>query len=193
MTSNALLNISNISTAIADSDVPVISPEKQFIQLALEIETPLLLSVLNLVEILTISTSQVVPVFQLPPWVIGVYNWRGDILWMVDLNHLVGLSPWYQQQDYMSKHTVVVLKDRSKSVTSKSEELVLGLVVNRVDSMIVCEPEDIKTLIDLEIPQTIRSFLEGYWLGEHSQTHWILQGEAILNAMPTENQFTQPA
>ncbi|MEO1350191.1 MAG: chemotaxis protein CheW [Cyanobacteria bacterium J06635_15] len=188
MTSDALLSNSNVPTETTDNEIPVISPDRQFIQLALEVETPILLSVLNLFEILTISTSQVVPMFQMPPWVIGVYNWRGDILWVVDLNHLVGFSPWYQQKNYVSKHTVVVLKGQSEQVPSNVKASVLGLVVNRVSDMVICEPELIQAITNLAIPETIRPFLEGYWRGDTSKDHWILNGEAVLNAITTADQ-----
>ncbi|MEM6256628.1 MAG: chemotaxis protein CheW [Cyanobacteria bacterium P01_D01_bin.156] len=188
MTSDALLSNSNVPTETTDNEIPVISPDRQFIQLALEVETPILLSVLNLFEILTISTSQVVPMFQMPPWVIGVYNWRGDILWVVDLNHLVGFSPWYQQKNYVSKHTVVVLKGQSEQSPSQVKASVLGLVVNQVSDMAICEPELIQAITNLEIPETIRPFLGGYWQGDTSKDHWILNGEAVLNAMTMADQ-----
>lgn len=187
MTSDTLLNSHDAGELIAEREGSVIEPEKQFIQLALKTETPILLSVLNLVEILTIPVNQIVPIFQLPAWVMGVYNWRGDILWMVDLNHLMGLSPWYQQKNYPSKHTVIVLKPQAKQNLPEVGEPMVGLVVNQVDDMVICEPELIQAIADLKLPETIQSFLEGCWTGEDGKAYWILAGEAILQAMPNAN------
>ncbi|NER81224.1 MAG: chemotaxis protein CheW [Leptolyngbya sp. SIO1D8] len=196
MSSDALLSAQNIEAKIAEiaeSDAPVVSPETQFLKLALEVKTPVLLSVLNLVEILTIATNQVVPVFQLPPWVMGVYNWRGDILWVVDLNHLIGCAPWYRQENYASKHTVVVLKGQSKKGLYASGELVLGLAVNRVDDMVICEPELIKAIEKLEIPDTINSFLKGSLTEENGKYYWVLDGEKVLSVMPKEEAIASTA
>lgn len=184
MNSDLLLNNNGAAAIIADSEVPVISPEKQFLHLALEVKTPVLLSVLHLVEILTISVSQVVPMFEMPAWVAGVYNWRGDILWIVDLNHLIGLLPWHQQANYISKHTVVVVRRQSEGNRSTDQEPVLGLVVNRVNNMVVCEPESFLSVDNLEIPKTIKPFLKGYRVVEDGTPEWILNGDSILGAMP---------
>lgn len=174
--------ISTLGTEIDDRELPVIPPEHQFIQLSIQTGAPLLLSVLSLIEILTIETSQVVPMFQLPPWVMGVYNWRGSMLWIADLNHLMGLPPWYQQSGYGSKHTVVVLRESAQQ-TAASENRVLGLVINQVHDMVVCDPALIHTLESLEIPAEMMSFLAGHWQGQGGETQWILSGAKIFQAM----------
>lgn len=184
MNPDALRRTGNLSEAIATAEVPVIPPEKQFIQLALQVDAPMLLPVLNLVEILTVGTSEVVPMFQLPPWVVGVYNLRGDILWVVDLNHLMGFSPWYQQKNYLSNHTVLVVKSQFSKAQADTKAPILGLVVNRVQDMATCEPDHIQPLSEAEVSEAIEPFLKGYWVNDEGQVYWILDGEAILSAMP---------
>ena len=41
-------------------------------------------------ELVNILVDRVVPMPHLPPAVMGVYNWRGEILWIVDLAMLLG-------------------------------------------------------------------------------------------------------
>lgn len=190
MTSDPLLTtkqVANIGAEIAKGEVQIISPDKQFMQISLDSETPILLSVLHLVEILTVATNHVVPMFQLPPWVMGVYNWRGRILWIADLNHLLGLSPWYQQKNYMSKHTIIVLKGESISTLSDGSEPFLGLVVNQIHDIVVCDPNDIQPITDLDVAETMRPFLDGYWTEETGQLHWILNGKAVLKTLAADN------
>jgi positive phototaxis protein PixI len=184
MASDAFVESSNIAPFVDHEETPVIPPEKQFVKFALTAETPLLLSVINLVEILTVPTNQVFPVFQMPPWVMGVYNWRGDVLWIVDFNHLLGFLPWYQQLNYASKHTVVVVRSQSDSQRPDGRGGGLGLVVNRVNDITVCEPELIRPVTDIPIPATIQPFLDGYRLGVDGQPEWVVNGESILSAMP---------
>ncbi|MGB3614706.1 MAG: chemotaxis protein CheW, partial [Elainellaceae cyanobacterium] len=119
-----------VSTRLSKQPKAGIQPsESQLLQIVLA-DKVMLLPVAYLVEILTVPIGQIVPVFNLPPWIPGVYNWRGDILWTVDLGHLLGLSPWYQQTEYGAKHTIVVL-DRPHSKQLRSEERSpLGLIVN---------------------------------------------------------------
>lgn len=187
MISDPLLGTQAIPGMRAESEIEFVSPEKQFIQFSLTASTPLLLSVLHLVEILTVPIGQVVPVFQMPPWVMGVYNWRGDILWMVDLNHLGGFSPWYQQKGYASKHTVIIVQYKADQPATSDKQLTLGLVVNQVENMVICEPEDIHPLAKNEVPVGIESFLQGSWSGSTETAHWILNIETIIQTMAVAN------
>lgn len=188
MVSEVLPTIENVDFRETTNitDVPVTPPDKQFIQLELQTDTPVLLSILNLVEILTISTSQVVPMFQLPAWVTGIYNLRGEILWIVDLNHLVGFAPWYQQKNYVSKHTVIVLKERATPAQSENN-LTLGLIVNHVGDIIICEPDEISATPDSDAPEAIAPFLAGNWVSTEGNRYWILNGDTILGAMPSNS------
>ena len=71
--------------------------KKQFLRFFLHPDTNLMLPIKQITEVLKIQFGQIVPIPQMPAWVMGVYNWRGNILWMIDLGHLVGLNSWYQQ------------------------------------------------------------------------------------------------
>lgn len=187
MTANNLAPNSPDTQAVPapEAEAPILSPEKQFIKLFLAADTPLLLSVLSLVEILTVPINQIVPMFQLPAWVAGVYNRRGDILWVIDLNHLSGLEPWYQQDGYPSKHTVLVLRGTAQQAGAESSEVVLGLIVNQIDNIVTCEPEQVTPTEGLTLPGNLGAFLKGQWHQDDQDSHWMLNGEAILEAMPT--------
>ena len=44
-------------------------------------------------EILSLDIAEILPVPEMPGCVLGIGNWRGEMLWLVDLNHLVGYPP----------------------------------------------------------------------------------------------------
>src|ERR671932_579685 len=93
--------------------VPSSRTSEQFLRFHLLPDTTVLLPIQQLTEVLTIPKGQIIPIFQMPPWVMGAYNWRGEVLWMVDLGHLVGLTPWHQQANITSAHTAIVLQASS--------------------------------------------------------------------------------
>ncbi|MGJ3250798.1 MAG: chemotaxis protein CheW [Elainellaceae cyanobacterium] len=182
---NAPSSTSTTDESVAN-DLALVSPDRQFLQLYLEAETPALLSILHLVEIISIPMGQVVPIFQMPPWVMGVYNCRGDVLWMVDLNQLLGFSPWYQQKGYISKHTTVIVRSRSRN-TSSDANLVLGLVVNRVEGILLCDPDYIEPSSQFENVHSLKPFVSGYWTKSNNQLYRILNADVILDAIhPTD-------
>lgn len=179
-----------ISTPTLDSSAAFPSGES-FLQVYVTADLPVLISVQHLTEILTIPTSQIAPMFQMPPWVMGVHNWRGDVLWMVDLNHFLGLTPWYQQAEYAQKHTAVVLKSPPEEGSTIEEDAVLGLVVHHVDDMVFCEPDSICSTSDpLERASEIKPFLQGYWQQSSDERYPILDSVAIIRAMPKIDGFT---
>ncbi len=173
------------------------TPDLQFLQVYLAAERSLLLPVQQLVEILTIAQSQVVPLFQMPPWVMGVYNWRGEVLWVVDLNHLLGLPPWYQQSSYGSKHTLVVMREETFAQegglpVDPREKAVLGVVLNRVEGMVIGSnplmaplptawPAELTTHWPMT---TLESFMRGFWHQSANLLHPVLNGTAVFHAMP---------
>ena len=178
------------SLSIPNSLVPTInfassSTSEQFLRFYLEPDTTALLPIDQLTEVLTIPIGQIVPIFNMPAWVMGVYNWRGEILWMVDLNHLVGLTPWYQQTTVASAHTAVVLHVRSNNPTSPNvRSQMIGLVVNRVEDIEWCNPDLIQSPPLSTVTTELVPFLRGYWLKPNGEMLVVLDGEAIIAGMP---------
>ncbi len=42
---------------------------------------------------LQVPRDHILGIFAMPEWVIGVYNWHGEILWCIDLPHYLQLDP----------------------------------------------------------------------------------------------------
>lgn len=158
---------------------------EQFLRFYLFPNTTVLLPIDQLTEVLTISREQIVPIFHLPPWVMGVYNWRGEILWMIDLGHLIGLTPWHQQPIGGSSYTAIVLQARSNSATSAgSKNQMLGLIVNRVEDIEWCDPDSLQSPPASTVTPELAPFLRGYWLKSNGDMLLLIDGQAILAGMP---------
>lgn len=158
---------------------------KQFLRFHLMPDTTVLLPMEQLTEVLTIPNGQIVPIFQMPNWVMGVYNWRGEILWMVDLGHLVGLTPWHQQANSASVYRAVVLQTHSKkSASSHANNEWLGIVVNRVEDIEWCNPDWIQSPPASTVTPELAPFLRGYWLKPSGEMLVVMDGKAIMGAMP---------
>ena len=174
--------------AIAPATPPP-TEEEQFLRLLLLPDTTLALPVRYLLEVLTVPVQQVVPIPHLPPWVMGVHNWRGEILWMVDLGHLLGLTPWYQQTVNRSEFSAIVLHHRAAN--SRSDRRLLGLVVHEVDDMEWCNPKDIKSLPPSAISPGMVPFVQGCCWKPDGGMLTVIDGAAIFQAMSTS--FQKPS
>lgn len=158
--------------------------EEQFLRFHLEPETKIMLPIEQVTEVLKIDVGNIVPIPQMPSWVMGVYNWRGEILWIVDLGHLIGLNSWYQQENNTKDHTAVVLSHKSKSDKKNKSQTSLGLVMTRVEDIEWCNTNLIQSPPASAITSALAPFLRGYWVKPDGQIILVLDGDAIVTAMP---------
>lgn len=189
--SNILLSSnSSLPTIPTQEQLPGSSTQEneQFLRFHLLPDTTALLPIHQLTEVLTIPRGQIVPIFQMPAWVMGAYNWRGEVLWMVDLGHLVGLTPWYQQAASGSAYTAIVLQATTKqSNSTHGNSEMLGLVVNRVEDIEWCHIDWIQSPPSASVTPELVPFLRGYWLKNNGEMLVIIDGKAIIASMPKQS------
>ena len=142
-------------------------------------DTSAMLPIEQITEVIKLQGVQITPIPQMPSWVMGVYNWRGDILWMLDLGHLLGLDSWYGHQHDRASHAAIVLSPNRQA----KEKICLGLVVAKVEDLENCEPTAIQAAVNTD--SRLTSFLRGYWLKPSGEMVLALDGQAIAAAMPT--------
>ena len=160
-------------------------PGSQYLKFYLEPDTRIILPIRQITEVLKIAVGQIVPIPQMPPWVMGVYNWRGNILWMLDLGQLLGLNSWYQQSINTANYTAIVLSpDRVAGRTKALDNISLGLVVTRVEDIQWCNTDLIQSPPTSAVSPALAPFLQGYWLDRGSNMMLALDGKAIIAAMP---------
>lgn len=158
--------------------------QQQFLKFLLHPETKVVLPIQQITEVLKIPLGQIVPIPQMPPWVMGVHNWRGNILWMIDLGHLVGLESWYQHQVNYVNYTAIVLSPPQQN-QDHLQQINLGLVVAQVEDLETCALQDIQAALNSTIAPQVEQFLQGYWLKPEGEMILVLDGQAIAAAMPT--------
>ncbi|MEM7065162.1 MAG: CheW domain-containing protein [Cyanobacteria bacterium P01_B01_bin.77] len=116
---------------------------QRFLKFKLLGEYRTLLPLKNIVEVHQLSTLDILPVPEASNSMLGVCNWRGDILWLTDLNALVGNTPLWHQSPLLMQSVAIVVQSAQKK---------LGLVVERVDDIEQIEPRSIHQNTDLCSP-----------------------------------------
>ncbi|MEM9218923.1 MAG: chemotaxis protein CheW [Cyanobacteria bacterium P01_F01_bin.150] len=159
----------------------------QFLRLRLFPDTTVLLSMENLSEVLTIPLEQVVPIPGMPPWVMGIYNLRGDVLWISDLSHFLDLLPWQQQVSCEATYTVVVINitefksDNDSPVSMQAHKI--GLIIKNTEDVEWCNLNEIQESLASEINSDLNNFIRGYWLRGDGKMLAVLDEEMILLRM----------
>ena len=159
--------------------------EDQFLRFRLEPDTKVMLPIEQITEVLKIPVGNIVPIPEMSPWVMGIYNWRGEILWMLDLGHLIGLNSWYETGINATHYNALVLsKNNSKNAKAKAiEKTSLGLIISQVEDIEWCNADSIQSPPASAISSELAPFLRGYWLKPDGETIWTLNGLAIFSAM----------
>lgn len=109
------------------SEAPI-PPENQqrLLRFPLGLEDSALLPLEQITEIFRVNVADILPVPEMPNQILGICNWRGEMLWLIDLNHLVGCPPLFRQDPVLVPPMVMVVQVKGQS---------LGLVVPQVNDI----------------------------------------------------------
>jgi positive phototaxis protein PixI len=159
MTSSALelatTATTRITTGMLQSDVG-----ERFLGLVFQSDINALLPLGSLQGAIEIKPTEILPVPQMPDYLLGIVNWRGKSTWVADLTQLMGGA--YQAPGPKAK----VLMVQAGSAT-------IGLLVDRTLSVVNYDPTLALPLGESLFSSQMRSFLHGYFLDEQHQT-WVL-------------------
>lgn len=167
--------------SIAQSEFVSATEKEPFLQFYLEPDTTALLPLQQSAEVISISRKEIVPIFFMPAWVTGVYNLRGEILWVIDLGHLLGLTPYYPQISGSASLTTIVLNGTPSCATpAKVRNPMLGCLVSQLEAIEYCDSRQIQPLLT----GTALPFVQGYWSKSNDERLAVLDVAAIMAAMP---------
>ncbi len=167
---NQMISSQKKSTQLAKSHAAV----EQFLSFYLEANQPALLPTQQLLEIVKVSLTEITAIAGLAPSVMGIYNWRGDVIWVVDLASLLGYEPLYSQQYEQEK-----LQDKCHIIFLRSQDNIIGFAVPRVGQIVKCDISTIQTsALTFANPAMVQA-CRGYWLSGSEETFLVLDGDAI--------------
>lgn len=152
----------------APDDLPQ-SSTQPFLEVLLSPTVSGLLPLHRLAEVLTLSPHQIVPIPDLEAAVMGISNWRGEILWILDLSYFLGFEP------------LPVAREQISVLVSLNAVGALGLGVVGTGRLLWCDPElmgaEAGDLLDLEAGEQIVSKI---WReAEGGEPLWVLDPEGI--------------
>ncbi|MEM8715581.1 MAG: chemotaxis protein CheW, partial [Cyanobacteria bacterium P01_G01_bin.4] len=151
---------------------------EQYLRFRLYPKTLALLPIQYLAEIATVEYSAVVPVPGMPAWVSGIYNWRGTILWIVDLGYLLGLTPWQDQPTITDTHSIAIL--RSPDGYGKVP-LNVGAIVQKVEDIDFYDSDSVDSSEATTVSSQMASFLQGLLPDPQTdESLSVLNGAAIF-------------
>lgn len=138
----------------------------KFLRFSLGCQDSGLLLLAEVSEVLGVTVADILSVPEMPSCVLGIYNWRGKMLWLVDLAHLVDYPPLsWQGRDLVSAMAIVIQMNGQS----------IGLVVQHVFDIELHDAEQLESAAGL-FPPRLLPFVKGYLPSANSA---VLDPEAI--------------
>ena len=155
------------SFTLLNSDHMLIEESRQkFLRFSLGPQDSGLLPLEQISEVISVDIADILPVPEMPSCVLGIYNWRGKMLWLVDLEHLVDYPPVSRQGRLGSLMAMVIQIDGQS----------MGLAVQHVNDIELHDAEQLQPTAAGLFPPRLLPFVKGYLPSANST---VLDTEAI--------------
>jgi chemotaxis signal transduction protein len=135
----------------------------EFFQVRLQQETSLLVPLANTVEVIVINRQEICQIPGVLPNLFGTIARRGQLLWILDLSELLGLTPTKSTRAQSSeKLFILVLTTESVKLFSFRDELPsqIGCVVQKLQGIISIETPTYAPVTS-QFQERVHSFLLG--------------------------------
>jgi len=141
---------------------------RKFLEFQLGDGSTYLLPAEIVMEIISLNSRQILPVPQVPPSVMGVYQWRGETLWIIDIGILCGFAPL----SWGKNNFLLVLQ---------IGEEYMGLVVPQVKDIETYDLSKLKEPLDDLFHKELRPFLQGFFVLEEQKLAMLFNASAIVS------------
>lgn len=166
---------------------------QQFLRFSLHPNLTMMVETDRVVELVSIPHDRVVPMPHLAPAVRGIYNWRGEILWVVDLAMLLGMA--VAPRRYHSLQQLVIMRSTGNDAAefkTKGDRQTQAKIGFMVDEIAEIEDYDIAQ-IRLLLPESfadrrvgridpeLARWMRGWWESETEEIYLVLNSQALFD------------
>jgi chemotaxis signal transduction protein len=109
-----------------------------------------LLPAVSVKEAISLPLTEILPVPGVSECVMGICNWRGEIIWAIDLAHLFGYPP--------------IISPIITAAIAQKREYTLALVVPAVNEIVERDVNSLQYNVQEIFPEPQSLYLEGYFV-----------------------------
>jgi twitching motility protein PilI len=170
-----VLNLDFLTSEDSSSPEIVTAPSREG-ELCLRFDVPsgneFALPASGIREVMSVDIDRITPIPNVSPFLLGTFNWRGQVIWVGDLGQFLG--------DLV---LVNVSQNEITMLIAEDGETVMGFAVNTVANTEWLDVTPTNTNIG-SIPETLRPFIKGVYhtTGETSKELRLLDRVAILRS-----------
>ena len=162
-TQSALLTLESL-----DFELPAPDKRQRLLRFPLSTQDSGLLLLEDIAEVFQVGTAAILPVPSVPEAVLGICNWRGEMLWLIDLNTLLGYDSLLSQLSGLAPVTVLVIQIQEGTV---------GLGISKFEDIELHDLDHLQALAPGLFPPPMYPFTTGILPGSQSA---VLNVSAIV-------------
>lgn len=149
-------------------ELPPPDTRQRLLRFPLSAQDSGLLPLEEIAEVLKIAVASILPVPGVPEEVLGICNWRGDMVWLIDFNTLLGYTPLLSQVAGLESLIVLVIQAQDK---------VIGLGVPQFDDIELHDLNHLQPVAPGLFPPQMYPFIAGALPGDQGT---VLSGSSII-------------
>ncbi|MDC0833933.1 Purine-binding chemotaxis protein [Geitlerinema sp. FC II] len=154
---------------------------QKFLQFGLGDRDRALVRVDLVAEIVTVRLPEILPVPQMRSCILGVYNWRGEMLWIVDLGELLGYAPRVPKphRDTNPRQP----SDTAIAIVVEWEDSTIGFVVPQVLDLETYDLTHRHAPDSQLFPPTVMPYLQGFFIDSNGDIVIVLDIAEVLRVL----------
>ncbi len=147
--------------------------KEKFLSFNLGVRDIAVISLQHITEVLQVSLPEICGVPEMQSSVLGIYNWRGEMLWLIDLEAMLGYPPISPGSNLLSIMMGIVLENKGKY---------LGLLVRQLIDIEWLDTKQMKPATTELFYPKISPFLQGYFINDSEEMIFNLDALTIIEA-----------
>ena len=145
--------------------------KQRFLRFTLNSQIDCLLSLPELKGAIEIMLPKILPVPQVEEYWLGIINWRGEAVWILDLAKLLGAKNWCEGE-IPPQSAVAILVGNSQQT--------IGMLVKQAKNLESYDINEILPISSLTVPGEISPCFQGYFLDDRKQPLILLDIKSTI-------------
>ncbi|MGV0106368.1 chemotaxis protein CheW [Nostoc sp. DSM 114160] len=133
-----------------------------------------LLPLADLRGVIQVALTEILPVPQVAEFLLGIMNWRGEAIWILDLAGLLGATHWCRRESVRNSGMAMLVQVQNQTV---------GLLVEQVNTIEVYDPQERLAISTSMLPARLGSFLQGYFVDSQGSPLMLIDTHVVIQAL----------
>ncbi|MCF2147729.1 chemotaxis protein CheW [Desmonostoc muscorum LEGE 12446] len=133
-----------------------------------------LLPLADLRGVIQVALTEILPVPQVAEFLLGIMNWRGEAIWILDLAALLGATHWCRREGVRNSGMAMLVQVQNQTV---------GLLVEQVNTIEVYDPQERLAVSASMLPARLGSFLQGYFVDSQGSPLMLIDTHVVIQAL----------